>query len=160
MLRNRANVEPSDQSCRPCLPRVAGLLPPLAAQARGDVYRCTTPDGNKVYIDVVIKGQPCERIEFGPAPRGPALPDPIRPVGIGRAKKIVADGMRDPEATRFRDVRRGRSGKVCGLVNAKNAMGGYVGYTEFVVLGVDYAYVHDRSTGNASGTTYAKYCGK
>lgn len=43
--------------------------------------------------------------------------------------------MRDPESARFRDVRAGRDDKsifVCGLVNAKNGIGGYTGFTPFI----------------------------
>jgi hypothetical protein len=52
------------------------------------------------------------------------------------AKTLIADRMRDPEATRFKPeyaVYNTSAGDyiVCGTVNAKNAMGGYVGYTPF-----------------------------
>lgn len=55
-----------------------------------------------------------------------------------KAKSIVADRMRDPESTRFKpyykayDISNGDK-VVCGTVNAKNAMGGYVGYKPFYV---------------------------
>jgi hypothetical protein len=40
--------------------------------------------------------------------------------------------LNDPESARFSEVTKGVSlGDVCGYVNAKNAMGGYVGKTPF-----------------------------
>ena len=55
-----------------------------------------------------------------------------------KAKVLVADRMRDPEATRFKDdyvAYTTNTGDeiVCGTVNAKNAMGGYVGYKTFYI---------------------------
>jgi len=52
------------------------------------------------------------------------------------AKRLAADRMRDPEATRFKSEHtayRTSAGDtvVCGTMNAKNAMGGYVGYKPF-----------------------------
>lgn len=57
---------------------------------------------------------------------------------VALAKTLVADRMRDPEATRFKNefsAFQTKSGDyiVCGNVNAKNAMGGYVGYKQFFV---------------------------
>ena len=57
---------------------------------------------------------------------------------FNKAKVLVADRMRDPEATRFKDdfaAYTTNTGDeiVCGTVNAKNAMGGYVGYKTFYV---------------------------
>lgn len=57
---------------------------------------------------------------------------------VTMAKSLVAERMRDPEATRFKNefsayqTNRGDY-IVCGTVNAKNAMGGYVGYKPFYV---------------------------
>jgi hypothetical protein len=54
-------------------------------------------------------------------------------VRIERAKKVVAEAMRDPDSTKFRDVVAYNKNGVCGEVNAKNAYGGYVGYKRFMV---------------------------
>lgn len=59
-------------------------------------------------------------------------------VAINRAEALVAQRMRDPEATRFLDEKRAFTTSngdyiVCGTVNAKNAMGGYVGYKPYYV---------------------------
>lgn len=48
------------------------------------------------------------------------------------AKKLVAQGLRDPSSAQFRDV--GKSDQaVCGEVNGKNAFGAYVGFRHFIV---------------------------
>ena len=63
-----------------------------------------------------------------------------KPINDGRvialAKTLIADRMRDPEATRFKNEFSSFQTKqgdyiVCGSLNAKNAMGGYVGYRQF-----------------------------
>ncbi len=58
----------------------------------------------------------------------------LRPI----AEKAIADQMLDPESTRFRWIDLpGPSlpgdAMECGQVNAKNTMGGYVGYRWFFV---------------------------
>jgi hypothetical protein len=60
------------------------------------------------------------------------------PAAFKMAKRLVSDRMRDPEATRFKPnykAYRTKNGDfiVCGTLNAKNAMGGYVGYKPFYV---------------------------
>lgn len=52
------------------------------------------------------------------------------------AKRLAADQLRDPEAARFKsdyEAYRTSTGEtiVCGTLNGKNAMGGYVGYKPF-----------------------------
>jgi hypothetical protein len=57
----------------------------------------------------------------------------VQPFSIAHAQQQVAQTMRDPEATRFRDVRRNtETGAVCGILNAKNAYGAYVGESPFI----------------------------
>lgn len=54
------------------------------------------------------------------------------------AEKKVRDQLRDPESAQFSDVTTAGNGLlVCGMVNAKNGMGGYVGRRKFVVWGDD-----------------------
>jgi hypothetical protein len=53
---------------------------------------------------------------------------------IARAKKIVADRMKDPTSVLFKDVVYVKEKQaVCGSVNAKNSYGGYAGYESFAV---------------------------
>lgn len=50
----------------------------------------------------------------------------------GAAEKAVRNVLNDPNSAIFSDVKSGaEKGSVCGLVNAKNRMGGYVGATPF-----------------------------
>lgn len=49
---------------------------------------------------------------------------------IEQAKVAISKDLKDPSSAQFRNVRV-ISGKVCGEVNAKNAMGGYVGFQRF-----------------------------
>ena len=57
---------------------------------------------------------------------------------FSKAKVLFADKMRAPEATKFKpnhtvyDLSNGDQ-VICGTANAKNAMGGYVGYKPFYV---------------------------
>ena len=48
-----------------------------------------------------------------------------------RAKKAVSANLKDPESAQFRNIRETTPGFLCGEVNAKNAMGGYVGFKRF-----------------------------
>jgi hypothetical protein len=57
---------------------------------------------------------------------------------VNRAQQLVSERMRDPEATRFKpeyQAYRTSVGDiiVCGTLNGKNAMGGYVGYKPYYV---------------------------
>jgi hypothetical protein len=56
---------------------------------------------------------------------------------IEAAHDLVKDGLSDPDSALFKDDREyaQKDGKVvvCGRVNAKNRMGGYVGYRMYIV---------------------------
>lgn len=53
--------------------------------------------------------------------------------GEGEAKTAVKALLNDPESAQFSSLQPGKGkGDVCGLVNAKNRMGGYVGNTPFM----------------------------
>lgn len=52
----------------------------------------------------------------------------IEPAGM----ELVKRRLFDPDSAKFRNVTHGR-GNVCGEVNAKNKMGGYVGFKAFIV---------------------------
>ena len=45
----------------------------------------------------------------------------------------VKERLSDPGSAQFRNV-QAKNGAVCGEVNAKNKMGGYVGFTRFMYL--------------------------
>jgi hypothetical protein len=56
----------------------------------------------------------------------------IRPVSLVEHK--VRAVLNDPDSAKFRDVGfNKKTGAGCGYVNAKNRMGGYTGFTMFIV---------------------------
>jgi hypothetical protein len=56
---------------------------------------------------------------------------------IKLAKHALEGMLKDPASVQYQDVKEYRDMTVCGRYNAKNAMGGYVGYTNFVWMGSD-----------------------
>lgn len=57
----------------------------------------------------------------------------LSPYTVAVAENAVRETLRDPESARFRNVKRNAmTGAVCGLLNAKNAYGGYVGESPFI----------------------------
>jgi hypothetical protein len=72
-----------------------------------------------------------------PAPQADAVlytPYTLSKAELDEIKKKVSSMMKDPESARFSDisaVRYGNMVDVCGLLNAKNSYGGYVGYHAF-----------------------------
>jgi len=48
-----------------------------------------------------------------------------------QAQRAVLNLLKDPGSAQFRNVRKTKPGFVCGEVNAKNGMGGYVGFKQF-----------------------------
>lgn len=57
----------------------------------------------------------------------------------------VVAGLKDPDSAKFRDQYG-----VCGEVNAKNALGGYVGYRRFIAVREDLVVVDDGLTTSPS----------
>lgn len=56
-----------------------------------------------------------------------------RATSTSDAQRLVRDNLTDPSSARFRNVQQKPNGAVCGEVNAKNRMGGYVGFAPFAV---------------------------
>lgn len=51
-----------------------------------------------------------------------------------RVERAVRQSLRDPDSARFQGVQVFyRTGAACGYVNARNALGGYVGFTHFTM---------------------------
>jgi glutamyl/glutaminyl-tRNA synthetase len=73
---------------------------------------------------------------------------------LERAKEAVRNMMKDPDSVKFKDLIAGQVSKdkkkhVCGMVNSKNSMGGYVGYKGFVYIdGEKYAVLQEDGIGN------------
>ena len=136
---------------------VAGFVLSLPSFGQ-DAYRCKKPDGS-----MVIQDSPC-RVQ-GPAPIVQDLPANDETVRNASAlcDAAVRAEMKDPEAARVSNIRRGRIGKWCRpnidvryywmVVNGKNSYGGYVGdkpyrcaldMSESTVLGVAQIGEHER----------------
>lgn len=54
---------------------------------------------------------------------------------IDNAKSAVIRQLKDPQSAQFEQLTKFSEGVVCGNVNAKNAMGGYVGFKPFIFNG-------------------------
>ena len=50
---------------------------------------------------------------------------------IEQAKAALSKDLKDPSSAQFINVRLINGGEVCGEVNAKNSLGGYVGFQRF-----------------------------
>ena len=80
------------------------------------------------------------------------------------AQNVVLEVLRDPESARFRGIYGNELAQdkvaVCGEVNAKNAFGGYTGYSPFmVVTGTERAYMwSSRSGSNFDNTMIETMC--
>jgi hypothetical protein len=69
-----------------------------------------------------------------PAPTAEETAAKARDKLIADAQTLITDRLKDPESARFRAVFTSpKMLAVCGEVNAKNSMGGYVGFRRFIV---------------------------
>lgn len=57
---------------------------------------------------------------------------------IDQAREAVAEQLKDPGSAKFQNERVvGSDNTVCGEVNSKNSVGGYVGFSSYVALRKD-----------------------
>lgn len=57
----------------------------------------------------------------------------VAAAAIAKVKNDILESMKDPDSVKFRRLSTSSDGSmVCGEVNSKNAMGGYVGFKKFV----------------------------
>jgi hypothetical protein len=62
---------------------------------------------------------------------------------MASVQEMVRNQLNDPESARFRNVFVAPDGfLVCGEINAKNRMGGYVGFRRFIAVG-EHAFFED-----------------
>lgn len=71
-----------------------------------------------------------------------------------RVRSAMEEYLFDPFSAEYRKLRAGRNGAVCGQVNAKNRLGAYVGFRDFVV-GKDGKTVY--SSGHSDGVETELY---
>jgi hypothetical protein len=120
------------------------ILVSMSAYAVGDsvVYRCPMSDGKIQFSDVArpeckvldLPGYVSKPVQT--AHTAPTHTPAAKPLTIVQAKEILERDLRDPEATHYRNVFVSKTGDVCGRMNAKNGLGGYVGYIDFLVRAV------------------------
>lgn len=53
------------------------------------------------------------------------------PAGFSSARAAVLAALKDPDSAHFGPLAPGKSGAVCGTVNARNSFGGYAGMRAF-----------------------------
>lgn len=62
------------------------------------------------------------------------IEDDPRPITVDSqtaVENMVRGRLKDPDSAKFRDIRRRGPFDYCGWVNAKNSLGGFVGYSVF-----------------------------
>lgn len=66
-------------------------------------------------------------------------------VAFREQRTFIADKLRDPASTQFRNERIGKFGTLCGELNSKNGSGGYAGFGRFMSVNSDAVYLegHD-----------------
>ena len=62
-------------------------------------------------------------------------------VAIPKAREHLVSLLRDPASAQTRNERITATGVLCGEVNAKNGMGGYIGFRKFISYGPKSNYV-------------------
>lgn len=62
-------------------------------------------------------------------------------VAIPKAREHLISLLRDPSSAQTRNERITTAGVLCGEVNAKNGMGGYIGFRKFISYGPNSNYV-------------------
>lgn len=72
-------------------------------------------------------------------------------IAIPKAREPLMTYLKDPLSAQFRNEHVAPSGALCGEVNSKNSMGGYVGFKRYILAGAESNYLEDGGTlGRAS----------
>lgn len=75
-------------------------------------------------------------------------------IAIPKARASMIILLKDPSSAQTRNERITKAGALCGEVNAKNGMGGYVGFKRYISLGPQSNYIE--GTGSLSKATTAE----
>lgn len=62
-------------------------------------------------------------------------------VAFREQRTFIADKLRDPASTQFRNEHLGKYGTLCGELNSKNGSGGYVGFVRFISIDAGSVYL-------------------
>ena len=73
-------------------------------------------------------------------------------VAIPKAREPMVSLLRDPASAQTRNERITKAGVLCGEVNAKNSMGGYVGFRKYISYGPQSNYVEGSGLLNEEST--------
>lgn len=74
------------------------------------------------------------------------------------AKSKVRPHLRDAESARWGEIFEGKTGVLCGSVNAKNAFGAYPGFTRFVASGGDLVVFESELGANQFADVWSSTC--
>lgn len=73
-------------------------------------------------------------------------------VAIPKAREPLISLLKDPASAQTRNERITKAGVLCGEVNAKNSMGGYVGFKKYISYGLESNYVEGSGLLNEEST--------
>ncbi|MDN4038674.1 hypothetical protein [Massilia sp. YIM B02443] len=62
-------------------------------------------------------------------------------IKIPKAREAIQSALRDPSSAQFRNEKLTKLGVLCGEVNSKNSMGGYVGFKKFISVAPGANYI-------------------
>lgn len=120
---------------------IAASLLIAVGSAHAD-WECTSSSNGmrRIYSEPYDDGD-CKRV--GPShtgqPEQPRKPFKSNPKEAQKAmregKAAVLENLKDPDSAKFRNLKTSRDLFLCGEVNAKNSMGGYVGFKRFYTMG-------------------------
>jgi hypothetical protein len=84
----------------------------------------------------------------------------VAAAAIAKVKSDILESMKDPDSVKFRRLSTSSDGSmICGEVNSKNAMGGYVGFKKFVNIqdkAVDFYFYEDAGDNKMAETCEAQ----
>lgn len=115
------------------IPSFVFLVPFIAmtaqAQSIGDCKKITVDQDRLACYDKLDTPVPAKPVA---APKAKAAPDKF-----SAAKQAVIGLLKDPQSAQFKEIYDSKKapGAICGLVNAKNSMGGYSGFKAFIYVG-------------------------
>ena len=141
------------------------LLPPLTTQLRKWIPPLrplwAPPVAAFFLVAAVAIVSVCLTADPNPRPKAPseqiAVSDERLGVYPAFAKKLISPRLKDPGSAQITDLIAYRTGAkltLCGMVNAKNGFGGYVGSTPFIISD-DGIYIGE---GEATGERIEQEC--
>lgn len=76
---------------------------------------------------------------------------------LAATKKTMAAYLFDPFSAHYRKLRAGRNGAICGQYNAKNRMGAYTGFRDFVIPRDRSTVYYSESSGGLTSDLYSAF---